>query len=80
MSEKRTELSEIGEFGLIDRIKNKTKISNKNTVLGIGDDAAVINAGEELLLISTDILSEGVHFDLTYMPIKHLGYKAVAVN
>jgi thiamine-monophosphate kinase len=80
MAEKRTELSEIGEFGLIDRIKSKTKIINKNTILGIGDDAAVINVGEELLLISTDILSEGVHFDLSYMPIKHLGYKAVAVN
>jgi len=80
MPDKRTELSEIGEFGLIDRIKKNTKISNQNTVLGIGDDAAVINSGDDLLLISTDILSEGVHFDLSYMPIKHLGYKAVAVN
>jgi thiamine-monophosphate kinase len=80
MPDKRTELSEIGEFGLIDRIKENTKIINKNTVLGIGDDAAVVNSGEDLLLISTDILSEGVHFDLSYMPIKHLGYKAVAVN
>jgi thiamine-monophosphate kinase len=80
MPDKRTELSEIGEFGLIDRIKKSTKISNQSTVLGIGDDAAVINSGDDLLLISTDILSEGVHFDLSYMPIKHLGYKAVAVN
>jgi thiamine-monophosphate kinase len=80
MSEKRTELSEIGEFGLIDRIKNKTRISNKNTVAGIGDDAAVIKGGEDLILISTDLLSEGIHFDLSYMPIRHLGYKAVAVN
>ncbi|MFL5729458.1 MAG: thiamine-phosphate kinase [Cytophagaceae bacterium] len=80
MSEKRTELSEIGEFGLIDRIKNNIEIHNDNTVLGIGDDAAVIKSGEELILISTDILTEGVHFDLSYIPLKHLGYKAVAVN
>jgi thiamine-monophosphate kinase len=80
MTEKRTELGEIGEFGLIDRIKVVTKLQNSSSVLGIGDDAAVIQSGEDLLLLSTDILTEGIHFDLTYTPIKHLGYKAVAVN
>jgi thiamine-monophosphate kinase len=80
MTEKRTELGEIGEFGLIDRIKGATKLINESSVCGIGDDAAVIKSGEELMLLSTDILTEGVHFDLTYTPIKHLGYKSVAVN
>ncbi|MEQ1586883.1 MAG: thiamine-phosphate kinase [Cyclobacteriaceae bacterium] len=80
MSEKRTELSKLGEFGLIDHIKSKFSISNANTIKGIGDDAAIIDAGEESLLLSTDMLLEGVHFNLSYMPLQHLGYKAVAVN
>jgi thiamine-monophosphate kinase len=80
MSEKRTELSKLGEFGLIDHIKSKFSISNANTIKGIGDDAAIIEAGEESLLVSTDMLLEGVHFNLSYMPLQHLGYKAVAVN
>lgn len=80
MSEKRTELSKLGEFGLIDHIKSKFSITNSNTIKGIGDDAAVIEAGEESLLVSTDMLLEGVHFNLSYMPLQHLGYKAVAVN
>jgi thiamine-monophosphate kinase len=78
---KRTELSEIGEFGLIERIRNQAYVSHKNTILGIGDDAAVIEKNEkEVSVLTTDMLIEGIHFDLTYMPLKHLGYKAVAVN
>jgi len=79
-SEKRTELSEIGEFGLIDLLKKDVVRYNASTVEGIGDDAAVIGEGEILTVISTDMLVEGVHFDMTYTPLKHLGYKAVAVN
>jgi thiamine-monophosphate kinase len=80
MSEKRTELSKLGEFGLIERIKSKFGNSQPSTILGIGDDAAIIDAGEDYMLVSTDMLLEGVHFDLSYMPLQHLGYKSVAVN
>ncbi|MEQ9168454.1 MAG: thiamine-phosphate kinase, partial [Fulvivirga sp.] len=80
MAEKRTELSELGEFGLIDRISQKFKIEGKTSVKGIGDDAAVIDNGESYTLVATDMLLEGIHFDLSYMPLAHLGYKAVAVN
>lgn len=76
----RTELSSLGEFGLIDRIKANTQINHKTTLKGIGDDAAVIDAGDTCLLVSTDMLVENVHFDLSYMPLPHLGYKAVSVN
>jgi len=77
----RTELSELGEFGLIDHIAKDVHLKNKNSLTGIGDDAAVIEKNEhEVTLVSTDMLIEGVHFDLSYMPLKHLGYKAVAVN
>ncbi|HVD98859.1 MAG TPA: thiamine-phosphate kinase [Cytophagaceae bacterium] len=77
----RTELNEIGEFGLIERIKNASVLRNSTSIKGIGDDAAVIDKNEkEVFLISTDTLTEGIHFDLTYVPLKHLGYKAVAVN
>ncbi len=78
---KRTEISDLGEFGLIDRIQEQFKTKNESTLMGIGDDAAVIDIGDgELQLVSTDMLVEGVHFDLTYMPLQHLGYKSVAVN
>ncbi len=80
MSEARTELSDLGEFGLIDKIERQVVITNKSSLKGIGDDAAVIDAGERSMLVSTDMLLEGVHFDLSYMPLQHLGYKAVAVN
>jgi thiamine-monophosphate kinase len=80
MSEKRLEISELGEFGLIDRIKGQFSLKNGTSLTGIGDDAAVIDCGDECLLISTDMLIEGIHFDLSYMPVQHLGYKAVAVN
>ena len=74
-------LGDIGEFGLIDRISKRVKIYHPiYTQKGIGDDAAVINSLSKVVLLSTDLLLEGVHFDLSYMPLKHLGYKAVVVN
>jgi thiamine-monophosphate kinase len=74
-------IDELGEFALIDQLTNQFENRNPNTLLGIGDDAAVITLSEtESLLLSTDSLVEGVHFNLMYMPLKHLGYKAVAVN
>jgi len=80
MAEKRTEIADLGEFGLIERIKNNFSIQNATSLRGIGDDAAVIDIGTENLLVSTDMLIEGPHFDLSYVPLQHLGYKAVAVN
>ena len=76
----RTSLSELGEFGLIDHLTKNFSISQETTVKGIGDDAAVIDTKGKHLLVSTDLLIEGVHFDLAFMPLKHLGYKAVMVN
>ncbi len=76
----RTELSELGEFGLIDLIKKNVTIQNQSSLKGIGDDAAVIDSEGKRTVISTDMLMEGIHFDLSYVPLKHLGYKAVAVN
>ena len=75
-----TPISKLGEFGLIDHLTKNIKVKNASSVKGIGDDAAVIDVGDKYQLISTDILVEGVHFDLSYMPLKHLGYKSVAVN
>lgn len=76
----RQEISSLGEFGLIDRISKRFEKKVASTVYGIGDDAAVIDTGNEYLLVSTDMLIEGPHFNLQYVPLKHLGYKAVAVN
>jgi thiamine-monophosphate kinase len=76
----RTELEELGEFGLIDRLTSPTEKYQDSTVFGVGDDAAVIGEGEDLRVVSTDMLIEGVHFDLSYVPLMHLGYKAVVVN
>jgi thiamine-monophosphate kinase len=73
-------LEELGEFGLIDRIKSQTSLKNTTSYVGIGDDAAVIDQGTHYTLLSTDLMVEGVHFDLAYHPLKHLGYKAVAAN
>lgn len=73
-------LAELGEFGLIKRFGKDIKIKNSSTVKGIGDDAAVLNYTDKQTIISTDILVEGVHFDLSYVPLKHLGYKSVVVN
>lgn len=81
MSENRSEVNQFGEFGLIERIKNNTTLQNASSLTGIGDDAAVIERGNgEYTLLSTDMLVEGIHFDLSYFPLRHLGYKAVAVN
>ncbi len=78
---KLTPLSDLGEFGLIEKLTSDIKINNNSTLLGIGDDAAVIRPEKDMLtLISKDLLLEGVHFDLTYAPLKHLGYKAAVVN
>lgn len=76
----RTSLSEYGEFGLIDHLTKNFKISQESTVKGVGDDAAVLDYKGQHTVVTTDLLVEGVHFDLSYMPLKHLGYKAVMVN
>ncbi len=78
--EKRTEIGELGEFALIERLSEGFKINHQETIKGAGDDAAVIDTGDQLLLLSTDMLLEGPHFDLAYVPLQHLGYKAIAVN
>ncbi|MEO6882443.1 MAG: thiamine-phosphate kinase [Bacteroidia bacterium] len=76
----RTELEKLGEFGLIKHLTKNIILKHKTSVKGVGDDAAVIDSKNELTLVSTDMLVEGVHFDLSYVPMKHLGYKAVSVN
>jgi thiamine-monophosphate kinase len=75
----KTDISKLGEFGLIDHLTKQFKVQQKTTIKGIGDDAAVIES-KTPIVITTDLLIEGVHFDLSYMPLKHLGYKAVMVN
>src|SRR5690349_11600323 len=80
MESNRLEISDLGEFGLIDRIRKNFDKRRPKTIFGMGDDAAVLDAGDEYILMSTDMLVEGIHFDLAYMPIQHLGYKSVAVN
>ena len=77
---KRTDLSDLGEFGLIDHLTADFKLSQDSSIKGIGDDAAVLNFKNKHTVITTDLLIEGVHFDLSYMPLKHLGYKAIVVN
>lgn len=78
--ESRTEISSLGEFGLIDHLTKNVELQNASTIVGIGDDAAVIDHFGKQTVISTDMLIEGVHFDLMYTPLKHLGYKSVIVN
>src|SRR6478735_2310263 len=80
MAEARTEISSLGEFGLIDHLTKNFEIRNASTIVGVGDDAAVIDHYGRQTVITTDLLLEGVHFDLMYTPLKHLGYKAVVVN
>lgn len=80
MDIKRTEIKEIGEFGLIDRISENIKHQHASTIMGIGDDAAIINAGDKYFLATTDMLIENIHFDLSYAPLAQLGYKAISVN
>jgi thiamine-monophosphate kinase len=80
-NKERTELTALGEFGLIDHLTQHVEINNPSSLKGIGDDAAVIKYdNEKSTLVSTDMLVEGVHFDLTYVPLKHLGYKSIVVN
>jgi len=79
-NQSRTSISELGEFGLIKHLTNDVKIQHKSTIKGVGDDAAVLDFNNKRTLVTTDLLIEGVHFDLSYMPLKHLGYKAVMVN
>lgn len=77
---KRTELATLGEFGLIDHLTSSIKLNQPTTHTGVGDDAAVIDAGDKYMLLTTDLLLEGIQFDLTYTPLRHLGYKAVVAN
>jgi thiamine-monophosphate kinase len=79
-NQSRTSVSELGEFKLINYLTQNFKIQHKSTIKGVGDDAAVLNISKNQILVTTDLLVEGVHFDLSYMPLKHLGYKAVMVN
>ena len=77
----RTEIATLGEFGLIDHLTEGIKLENESSKYGVGDDAAVLSyPSEKQVLVTTDLLMEGVHFDLTYVPLKHLGYKAAVVN
>ena len=76
----RTELGELGEFTLIEHLTNDFEIKNPSTIKGVGDDAAVIDNGGKRTVVSTDMLIEGIDFDMTYTPLRHLGYKAVAIN
>ena len=76
----RTEISSLGEFGLIRHLTEKITLKNDSTVRGVGDDAAVLHYKDKKVLVTTDLLLEGVHFDLTYVPLRHLGYKSAIVN
>jgi thiamine-monophosphate kinase len=78
--EKRTDVNTLGEFGLIEHLTKGFPLRHASSFKGIGDDAAVLNYGDKSIVVSTDILAEGIHFDLMYSPLKHLGYKAVVVN
>lgn len=80
MSETQTEIATLGEFGLINKLTEQIKLVNPSTVKGVGDDAAVLDYADKQVLVTTDLLLEGIHFDLTYVPLKHLGYKAAVVN
>lgn len=80
MNINRTEISQLGEFGLIDHLTKNIEIRNASTILGVGDDAAIIDQFGKQTVITTDLLVEGIHFDLMYTPLKHLGYKSIIVN
>lgn len=80
MSENRTEIASLGEFGLIEHLTRNIEIQNASTIVGVGDDAAVIDHFGKQTVITTDLLLEGIHFDLMYTPLRHLGYKSVIVN
>ncbi|MBQ2142614.1 MAG: thiamine-phosphate kinase, partial [Alistipes sp.] len=72
-----TEIASLGEFGLIDRLTSRLGRRNDTTLMAAGDDAAVIDLGDEVMLLTTDMMTEGIDFDLSYFPLKHLGYKAI---
>ena len=76
----KTDIASLGEFGLIEHLTEHFKINHTSTVKAVGDDCAVLDANGLKTLVTTDLLVEGVHFNLSYMPLKHLGYKAVMVN
>ena len=76
----QTSISELGEFGLIERLTKSIQLKNKSTIKGVGDDAAILDYKDKQIVVSTDLLTEGIHFNLMYVPLKHLGYKAVIVN
>ena len=76
----RTPISSLGEFGLINHLSERISLHRPETVCGIGDDAAVLNPGQLQVVSTTDLLVEGVHFDLSYVPLMHLGYKCAVVN
>ena len=76
----RTEISKLGEFGLIEHLTQNMPLKNAETLKGVGDDAAVLDYKDKQVLVTTDLLLEGVHFDLTYVPLKHLWYKSAVVN
>lgn len=80
MSDKQTEISELGEFGLIERLTRDFPLQNASSLKGVGDDAAVLDFGSNRALVTTDLLLEGIHFDLRYVPLRHLGYKSAVVN
>src|SRR6185312_12805064 len=79
-NKEKTNIEQLGEFGLIDHLTKNIKLSQESTLKGVGDDAAVLDYKGKKTLVSTDLLLEGIHFDLAYTPLKHLGYKAVQVN
>lgn len=79
-SQKQTQLTDIGEFGLISRLTEKIQLKNSSSVVGVGDDAAVLSFPDKKIVVTTDLLTEGIHFNLMYVPLKHLGYKSVVVN
>ena len=77
---KRTEIATLGEFGLIDHLTQRIQLKNATSIKGVGDDAAVLDYKDKQTLVTTDLLLEGIHFNLMYCPLKHLGYKAAVVN
>ena len=80
MTPHETEIASLGEFGLIDRLTRDFPLKNPSSVKGVGDDAAVLDYKDKRVLVTTDLLLEGIHFDVRYVPLKHLGYKAAVVN
>lgn len=80
LNQSETEISSLGEFGLIERLTKDVELKNSSSLKGVGDDCAVLHYGEKETLVTTDLLLEGIHFDLTYTPLRHLGYKAAVVN